>query len=414
MKTPTRARRHEAFLLARTSCAFLFLTLLAVLLAGCGKSDRSSNGLDSGPGVRAPVEMAKVGPINETYEAVGTVQSKTSSVLATRLAGNVVSVSVKPGDAVEEGQVLLQISNADLVAQVTKAKAGLTEAENALQEVEWAVKAGQSAKDSAEATKALATTNYKRLSTLLQSKSASQLEFDEAEAKYKTALAEADRAGQMYEGGQSRRKQVLAKIEQAKAEVANAEAQLPYARITSPIAGIVTMKNVDTGSFVSPGTPLLRVDDNRNYRVEVGVEDSQVQRVHLRDAAIVTVDALGDTPITAKVGEIVPASDPRNRSFLLKLDLPTVPSLRPGMFARAVFVVGQRQGLTLPPAAVVEHGQLLTVYVLDAQDVAHLRLVKTGRTSDGRIEILSGLNDGDRVVVDKTALVREGARVTPE
>jgi multidrug efflux pump subunit AcrA (membrane-fusion protein) len=396
----------------KTPRAFLSLPLFAILLTGCGKSDHPK-GLDSGPGVRAPVETVKIGPINETYEAVGTVQSKTTSVLATRLAGNVVSVSVKPGDAVEEGQVLLQISNADIVAQVTKAKAGLTEAENVLQEVEWSVKAAESAKAAAEATKALATANYNRLGTLLKNRSASQLEFDEAEARYKTALAEADRAGQIYEGGQSRRKQVLAKIEQAKAEVANAEAQLPYARITSPIAGIVTMKNVDTGSFVSPGTPLLRVEDNSNYRVEVGMEESQVRRMRLGDAAVVTIDALGGTPIPAKVGEIGSASDPRNRSFLLKLDLPPVPSLRSGMFARAVFVIGQRQGITLPPAAVAERGQLLTVYVLDAQNVAHLRLVKTGRTCDGRIEILSGLNDGERVVADKTALVREGARVAP-
>jgi multidrug efflux pump subunit AcrA (membrane-fusion protein) len=398
----------------KTRMIFLSLPLLAILLAGCGKSERSSNEPESGPGVRAPVETVKIGPINETYEAVGTVQSKTSSVLATRLAGNVVSVSVKPGDAVEEGQVLLQISDADLVAQVAKAKAGLTEAENALQEIEWAVKAGESAKAAAEAAKALATANYNRLSTLLKNKSASQLEFDETEAKYKTAVAEADRAGQMYEGSQSKRKQVLAKIEQAKADIANAEAQLPYARITSPIAGIVTMKNVDTGSFVSPGAPLLRVDDNRNYRVEVGVEESLVERMHIGDTAAVSIDALGDTPITARVGEIVPASDPHSRSFLLKLDLPTVPSLRAGMFARAVFVVGQRQGITLPPAAVVERGQLLTVFVLDAQNVAHLRLVKTGRTCDGRIEVLSGLNDGERVIAGNAAQVREGARVAPE
>ena len=352
----------------RTPTAFLSLPLLAVLIAGCGKSDHS-HGLESAPAVRAPVETAKVGPINETYEAVGTVQSKTSSILATRLAGNVVSVNVKPGDEVAEGQVLLQISDADIVAQVAKAKAGLAEAEEALQEVEWTVKAGESAKAAADAAKALATTNYNRLTTLLQNKSASPLEFDETEAKYKTAVAEADRAGQMCEAAESRRKQVLAKTEQARAEIANAEAQLPYARIASPIAGVVTMKSVDAGSFVSPGTPLLRVEDNRNYRVEVGMEESLVGRMRLGDAAVVTIDALGDTPIAAKIGEIVPASDPRNRSFLLKLDLPQVPSLRPGMFARAVFVIGQREGLTLPSAAVAERGQLLTVYVLDAQDV---------------------------------------------
>ncbi len=398
----------------KTPAALLSLALLALLPAGCGKSNRATQGRESGPAVRAPVETAKIGPINETYEAVGTVQSKTSSVLATRIAGNVVSVNVKPGDAVEEGQLLLQISDADLVAQVAKARAGLTEVENALQEVEWAVKAAESAKAAAEAAQALATTNYKRLTTLLENKSASQLEFDETEAKCKTAVAEADRAGQMCEASQSRRKQVLAKIEQARAEVADAEAQLPYARIVSPIAGIVTMKNVDAGSFVSPGTPLLRVDDNRNYRVEVGVEDSLATHIGLGDAATVTIDALDGEPITAKVGEIVPASDPRNRSFLLKLDLPAVPALRSGMFARAVFVAGRREGLTLPAAAVVERGQLLIVFVLDAQDLAHLRLVKTGRTSDGRTEILSGLNDGERVVVDKTALVREGARITPE
>jgi multidrug efflux pump subunit AcrA (membrane-fusion protein) len=394
--------------------AFSFLTLCVALATGCGKSKPPSGGAEAGASIPATVETVKAAAVNETYEAVGTVQSRTVSVIATRLAGNVVSVNVKPGDAVAEGQMLLQISDADIIAQVARAKAAQTEAEDALHEVEWAVKAGESARDAADAAKALATTTYKRVSALYESKSASKAEFDEAEARYKTAIAEADRAAQMLEATRAKRKQVQAKIEQAKAAVADADAQLPYARIASPIAGIVTMKSVDTGSFVSPGTPLLRVEDDRNYRAEVAVEESQIECVRAGESASVTVAAVGAAAMEGKVSEIVPASDPRDRSFVVKLDLPSNPALRPGMFARAEFVVGRRQAITLPTAAVLERGQLLIVYVIDAQAVAHMRLVKTGRTYDGRVEILSGLNGGERVVVDGTNFVREGARVAAE
>lgn len=395
----------------KTARTLLFLSLALWLPAGCGKHAPATD--PAGPAVCAPVETVKAAPVNETYEAVGTVQAQTTSLLATRVAGNVLSVAVQPGDRVEAGQVLLQISDADIVALVAKAKAGLAEAENALQETDWAIKAGESAKAAAEAARALATANYQRARTLLQNKSVSQLEFDESEAKYKTALAEADRAAQMHEGALSRRKQAQAKVEQARAEIVNAETQLTYTRIVSPVAGLVTAKSVDVGSFVSPGAPLMRVEDNRRYRVETGVEESLVARIGMGDEVAVQIDALAGAPLAGRVSEIVPASDPGNRTFRVKLDLPANPALRSGLFARATFVIGRRLGLTVPPAALLERGQLTAVYVLDARDLAHLRLVKTGRRQGERVEILSGLNDHERVVADGVAQVREGVRVAP-
>ena len=169
------------------------------------------------------------------------------------------------------------------------------------------------------------------------------------------------------------------------------------------------MKNVEVGDMAVVGAPLLKVEDNTSYRLEVLVGESYMDRIKLGDEAPVTVDALPGKPVAGRVGEIVPASDAQSRSFVVKLDLPAVPGLRSGMFGRAAFAMGQRDAITVPSAAVVERGQLTSVYVVDAKGVAHLRLVRTGKAYGGRTEVLSGLSPGERIVADKADQVHEGS-----
>ncbi len=364
--------------------------------------------------VRAPVETVRLAPVDAPYEAIGTVRSKTTSVISSKLIGEVVAVNASPGDRVEAGQLLIQINDRDVAAQLVKARAALQEAQDALIETESSVRAGQSARAAADAARDLAAKTYARFRELAEKKVISQQEFDEVEARWKTAVAEAARVEDTLRTLESRRKQVASRVEQARAEVAAAEAQHAFTRLNAPIAGLVTARAMDVGSQAAPGLPLLTVEDDRHYRLEVIIEEKVAHRLRLGDEALVTLDALDPPPLRARVGEIVPTADPVSRSSILKLDLPAGAPVRSGMFGRARFSLGKREALTIPAHALVQRGQLDFVYALGADNIARLRLVKTGRLHGPRLEVLAGLADGDRIVVGRLDVLRDGLRITQE
>jgi len=396
---------------------------LTIAAAGCGKrkageGEAGPGPLRSGPAATAAVAEVRPEPMDVLYEAVGTVRSKTTSVLSSKVVGNVEAVLVRPGDEVKAGQLLLQVGSRGLAAQLDKARAGLKEAEDAIREVEAFLRASEAAKAAADANRALAKATYERFQTLLERKSVSPQEFDEVQARSKTAIAEADRADEMLQAARAKKNQVLARQEQARAEVADAEAHFNDTQIKAPISGLVTKKNVDAGDQAAPGAPLLTVEDNRNYRLEVAAEERLAAHIHVGDAATVTIDALGGV-LQGTVAEIIPTADPASRSFLVKLDLPMQQEsragapgdLRSGMYGRAAFAVGKRQAVTLPASAFAERGELVYVYSVDSNNIAHLRLVKTGRRYGDRVEVLSGLRAGERVVVEKTGPVQDGSPI---
>ena len=124
--------------------------------------------------------------------------------------------------------------------------------------------------------------------------------------------------------------------------------------------------------------------------------------------AIVHIDAL-DKAIEARVNEIVPALEPGSRTFTAKLDLPSTALLRSGMFGRAVFLLGEKNAVTVPESAVRREGQVEQVYVIE-QGIARARLVTTGTRTAGRVEILSGLTAGESLA-EAVAGISDGVKV---
>jgi RND family efflux transporter MFP subunit len=203
--------------------------------------------------------------------------------------------------------------------------------------------------------------------------------------------------------------QVVERLAQAKAEVANVQALLGYTRIRASIPGTVVAKSVEVGNLVSPGVPLCTIEAER-YRFEAMVQESDIQKIHIRQQATVSLDAIG-TDLTASVVEMVPAADPLSRTFTVKLDLPAAPGLSSGLYGKARFSVGQRQALLLPQQALVERGQLQGVFVVESDHIARLRLVRTGKSVGDQVEILSGLHVGERTIVEGREKISDGSRV---
>jgi membrane fusion protein, multidrug efflux system len=305
-------------------------------------------------------------------------------------------VLVSEGQRVRAGELLVEIDDREGQAKTEQARAGSSEVDQAIAGADAAVAAG-------EANAALAGATYKRYAALRERSSVSAQEFEEVAARKAGADAQLEQA-------RRGREALLSRRSQARAGLAEAQTFLSYASVRSPIDGIVTARMIDPGAQTAPGVPLLTVEDDSKYRVESTLDEDLAGRVHAGDT--VTIDG-GEHPIAARVTNVVPAVDPATRSALVKIDLPRGSALRSGAFVRVVFTVGARTGLTVPASAVARRGQLTSVFVVDGEGVARLRLVSLGEEQGGRVEVLSGVDSGERIVQRATDEVRDGVRIGP-
>lgn len=348
----------------------LFLPLLAGLTSCSDGAKPSSAPVETVRNVAVIVTQPTIAP--DLIDAVGTVRAGQTSELASQMMGTIVELRAHEGDHVQRGQVLAVIDESQPRAALDRA----TAAENA------------SGKElaAANADLSLAESTLQRYQRLYERKSVSPQEFDEVSARQKAAQARRDAAS----AGEA----------QAKAAVAQAHTSLDYTRIRAPFDGVITEKKADAGMLAAPGMPIFTVEDVRRYRLEAAVNETDLQYVRLGQEAAVTIDALGTQELRGRVAQIVPAADAASRSFLVKIELPPDARLRSGLFGRTQFARGQRSTLLIPRTAVIERGQLQGVFVLDQNQIAGLRYVSLGKPSGSGVEVLAGLQAGERLVAE--------------
>lgn len=376
---------------------FLSFSLLAAvaLWSGCGGSESHPKAAAPAPAVTVQSAAVTARQWPEVYEATGTVRARTAAVLSSKVMAYVRQVSVQVGDRVREGQLLVTLDAQDLEANVRRAEAADAEVLAAIPEADNGVAAAKANLDLAQIT-------FKRMEELASKKSISNQEFDEASARLKSAQAS-------YEMARAKRAQLDSKRAQVQQEIRSAGIMRDYTRIAAPFSGVVTAKPVEPGSLAAPGAPLLTLEREGAYRLEASVDESRLPFVKAGQSVDVVLDSL-DRRLAARVSEIVPAVDAASRAYLVKIDLPSVPNLRSGVFGRALFPMRARQAMTIPPAALVERGQLQSVFVIEDQ-VARTRLVTTGARVPDSVEILSGLNEGEKLVSPVPPNLADGARV---
>ncbi|HET7212804.1 MAG TPA: efflux RND transporter periplasmic adaptor subunit [Terriglobia bacterium] len=365
----------------------------AAFLAACGSSEQAQE--SSTPVVSGVAVMTvRSQSTPDYYEAVGTVKPETTSVLGAEISGTVKRITAKEGDRVRRGQLLAVIDSRVQQAQLEAAAAGIDESNEGLVEVEQALQAAEADREFAEAT-------ARRYEALLARKSVSQQEYDNAETRYKGALANemATRA---------KLKQMEARRRQAQAQHRSAATVLSYSQIVSPIDGVVTAKSVDEGTLVMPGTPLITVEETGHFRLDASLPERFLGLVHAGQTVPVT---LGSQQAEGKVVEVVPAADPSTRTFVAKVELPRTCKCQSGQYGSANFAIGTGNKLLVPADSLVQRGELEGLFVIDSKGTAYYRLVKTGQAFGSQVEILSGLENGERVAVSKIDQLSDGIRV---
>jgi multidrug efflux system membrane fusion protein len=379
----------------RVYCAIAAFLALMLLLTGCGGESADKIADTLVPPLR--VETVTVAEIDwpSTYEATGTVRAKTTVTISSKLMGYAREVRAQIGDRVREGQPLVVLDARDLETSETRAVAGLDELKSAIPEAESAVALARSQLDLAQVT-------FHRIQDLLDKRSITNQEYDEASARLKAAQATLGMAS-------ARRKQLSAKLSQIEQEIRSAGIQRGYSQIVAPFAGIVITKSIDLGALAVPGAPLFTIEREGAYRLEASVTESRLALARVGNNVSVTIDGI-DRTFSARVAEVVPAVDSATRTGIVKIDLPSHPELRSGLFGRARFDTGERKVLTVPSAGVMERGQLLSVYIAE-NGIAHTRLVAIGAKVNDKVEVLSGLTPGERVIVPIPMRLADGAPV---
>jgi RND family efflux transporter MFP subunit len=378
----------------RTSSILAGVALVAgLILPACSSGTKTAPAepADATPVTVATIAMADVA---DTFEVGGVVQARTTATLMARILAPVREVRAVPGDRVRAGQVLIVLDGRDLAAQARRARALGASADQD-------VVAAASEQQAAEAALALARSTHARITGLHAKRSATSQELDDATAALRAAEARAA-------GAAARAQAAVSDVEGARAASEAADTTETFSRIAAPFDGVVTEKMVEPGNMAAPGTPLMRIEDARGFRLDVPVDESRIAQLAPGATVSVSLDAgLDAAPkvTSGKVTEVSRAVDADARTFLVKIALSADGGLRSGMFGRAHFASRPRRAITVPAGALVRRGQVTSVFVVE-KDIARVRLVNVSGS-----EVLAGLSDGDVVIVAPPPTLTDGRRV---
>lgn len=343
-----------------TAVAVLALTLAMAYQLGLfsGKRVGPSSEVPGDPEGPAPQNTFEVerAPVPLHFRAVGTVTAREESRISARIRGRVASVLVRPGDAVERGDILVRLEERTTDARVEQARSTL---------------------EAARARRVRARQEFDRTENFFSRDAATERSLEQARAALDTAKAAENRAMQALEEVETVRKRTV---------------------IRSRVSGRVVQRNVDPGDLAIPGRPLIVLRTRGALWLRGAVRESLAGSVRLGQTLSVEIPAI-DLRSRGTVEEIVPAVNPNSRTFGIKVALPDLDALVPGMYGRIKVPTGEDMALWVPETAVFRVGQLELVRAQTDDGGWQPRYVKIGRTWDQRVEVLSGLDEGDRVAL---------------
>jgi RND family efflux transporter MFP subunit len=373
----------------------IVLIAAGMLAAGCG------GGVESTPQKAEVVQGLHVQKMQlqnvaNELEAPGSVIAQSTAQIAARTMGTVLQVSVREGDTVMRGQLLAQLDEREMSSRRNAAQAGAQGASAGVTQATKAVAAAQAQADMMQKT-------YDRYSYLKEQKSVSPQEFDEVAAKQQAAQANLEQA-------KAALRQSEASSRQAESEAHAADSVAGYSRIVTPFDGRVIRRMVEPGSLVSPGMSLFVVEDTSRYQLEATLPAEALAAVKKNALVRVQLDGLPEKSLTGKVAEVEGGADPASHTLKARVDLPKESGVQSGMFGRAYFAQGEKRALVLPAEALVSRGQLRGIFVVDDTGLIHWRVVTLGKSTGNQVEVLSGLNDGEVVVLNPDSQELDGKK----
>jgi RND family efflux transporter MFP subunit len=330
----------------------------------------------------------------------GNIQAITEAAVLARAEGYLVKRYVDIGDVVHEGQLLAELDTPDLDQQVVQAQA-------ALQQTNAALAQAKAALEQSKANAQLADVTAKRNTILVSRGVLSKQEGDQSDS---TLLAQAANV-------RASEANVNAALQNVGANEANLRRLLDlqsFKKVRAPFAGVITVRAIDTGSLISSGSTLLfRIAQNNVLRIFVNVPQADFSSLRVGMPAQISVSELPGRTFAGRVSRLSGALDTNTRTLLTEIEVPNSQgTLLPGMYAQVHFSITRTQPAVLVPGdAIVPRASGSTVAVVGSDNTVHFRPVHLGRDFGTNVEILGGVEAGEKVVVNPTDDVREGAKV---
>ncbi|HSQ77702.1 MAG TPA: efflux RND transporter periplasmic adaptor subunit [Nitrospirota bacterium] len=334
------------------------ITAFAMLAAGYalfGKDNSYANMTKVEPAISVTTLTVEPKTIDMMVSAAGTLTSKNTSVLSSKVMGKVVALTVTEGDYVTRGKLLIRIESNEISAQAYQAQAAYNNAK----------------------------LQYDRIKRLFDEKAATQMEMEQATLGF----------------------------ESARAGLNAARAMESYTIITAPISGQIMEKRINLGEMALPGQPILKIEDNNNLRLEATVKEQDIRFVQPGGPVTVQIDALPGREIKARVAQVVPTADIRTHSFVVKIDIPGDKSLITGMYGKALFSTGKRDAILVPKTSIVDLSGITGVYIVSAEGTAVFQMIQLGEDRGDSVEAATGLKAGDKVVVSRQDARIDGRHV---
>lgn len=338
--------------------------LVGLLVLGLGQAQETPVSGESDVSGLQSVTVTRQALVRERV-LEGVVEAVNRATISAQTSGRIVEILYDVDDYVPAGSVVLRFRDTEQRAQFKRAQANLSEAEAHDEE---------------------ATTRYRRSKDVFAKGLISKSAMDADEAAYKAAQA---------------------KLAAAKAALAQAREQLDYTRVTAPYAGILTERHVEVGENAKLGQPLVTGVSLERLRVNVQVPQRWVAQVRDTAKARVSLPWTPGESARAEALTFYPYADSLTNTFKVRVDLPAgVKGLFPGMLVKVAFAVGEDRPLLVPAQAVVYRSEVTGVYVVDAKGRIALRQLRLGEERRaGMMEVLAGLEEGERVALDPVRAV---------
>ncbi|MBL1214713.1 MAG: efflux RND transporter periplasmic adaptor subunit [Ignavibacteriae bacterium] len=342
--------------------------ILSMVLASCGSDENS----DTREAVKVNVKKVESREVSDVFEFSGNIEGVQRVKLSTKLMGTIVSFPYEAGAKIKKGDLLVKINSSDILAKKRQVMANISQAETALKNMEI---------------------NFNRVKNLYEKKSATKKEMEDIQMAYDMAKAQADAAREM------------------KKEV---EDVLSYANIKAPFDGYIVNKFFQEGDIAAPGHPIAIVENFSGFKVKTYVSAGDINRFERGEIVTVRLDELNGKMLEGKVVEINPGAHPASRQYAIQVLIDAanqnLDGVKSGMYAKVVLENSKRNMITVDEENLITRGQLKGVYTVSTNNEAMLRWLRIGKNFKGKMEVLSGLSDGDMIIIDKD-IVTEGQKV---
>jgi RND family efflux transporter MFP subunit len=382
---------------------------LAFCLSSCSKTgaaaDKSSASAEVLPVV--PVIKATRADLASDLALTAEFEPFQQVDVMAKVAGYVRSIKVDIGDHVHEGQILATLEIPEMDDDLAKAAAAIDQADAEVATAQDELKRAEAAHD-------LAHVSYTRIGDVVKKEPGlvPQQQVDEARSRDLVSEAQVSAAKSNLRTSEQRTRV-------ARAEKNRLETLHKYTTISAPFDGVVTKRYANAGSMIQAGTasqtqamPIVQLSQNNLLRLILPVPESVVSRIHVGETLDVNVSSLGKT-FAGRVARFADKIQESTRTMDTEVDVPNPAlTLIPGMYAEVVLRLdGRNNVLAVPTDAVDRSGPSPRVYSVDAAGAIHIVAVSTGLETDQRVEVRSGLKEGDTVVVGRRAGLKEGEQV---